>query len=185
MLYIHSAWMVLQSKQSCLFLFYFIFYTIHTCCPRTVSFHLCHFDSLSLWIIKKKHFLNTHPCCRRWFVWINRLLTLSSDTELYTHDVILTAEVCIWMGFYPKQSKWDHLLPRNTQSLEMSLCLLLCLQKSQQCINPFIRNPSECRPLAADFQTTRKTHTRMWCLLYFSCSMWQLCQVWLPGADLT
>lgn len=37
-LYIHSAWMVLQSKQSCLFLFYFIFYTIHTCCSRTVSF---------------------------------------------------------------------------------------------------------------------------------------------------
>lgn len=143
-----------QTKLLIFILFYFL-HNSHLLSKNSV------FSSLPFWQPvplnnKKKHFLNTHPSCRRWFVWINRLLTLSSDTELYTHDVILTAEVCTWMGFYPKQSKWDHLLPRNTQSLEMSLCLLLCLQKSQQCVNPFIRNPSECRPLAADFQTTRK-----------------------------
>lgn len=99
-LYIYSAWMVLQSKQSCLF--FILFYFLHNShlLFNNSDFHLCHFDSLSLWIIKKKKTFSKYSTSLSRLI-LFQWMTLTWDWKLRSYDVThkLNAHThtgCIW-----------------------------------------------------------------------------------------
>lgn len=148
-----------QTKLLIFILFYFL-HNSHLLFKNSV-FHLCHFDSLSLWIIKKKKTFSKYSTPLQLvdlFKWMDLDFKVKAapvwrhpHTNTYAHrlgcylrcdsDVKSIANVQFFL--------W----PRNLQSLTRRLCHCFVSRKPILILRKY-------RRLVADFRTTRKTPTR-------------------------